>query len=213
VGSHGALGKSPGDHCFQAFGRRFDRRFWDGGVGLRGLLCDWTSRADARNLVRVSMATSHTITLKAGDAAPDFSAPTSGGGRLSLAELRGKHVVLYFYPKDDTPGCTKEACGIRDAYAEFERRGVVVLGVSTDSAASHDKFVKKFKLPFRLLADETREIVTAYGVWGEKMFMGRRYQGTHRVSFWIGPDGKIRKVWPQVKPELHAAEILHAIET
>jgi thioredoxin-dependent peroxiredoxin len=129
-----------------------------------------------------------------------------------LAELKGKNVVLYFYPKDDTPGCTKEACGFRDAFAEFEKAGAIVLGVSPDSVASHEKFTTKFKLPFPLLADPDKEIVQAYGVWGEKSFMGRKYLGTLRMTFLIGPDGRIRKIWPKVKPEEHAPEVLAALQ-
>lgn len=151
------------------------------------------------------------IKLKEGDMAPDFSAATNGGGHISLAELKGRDVILYFYPKDDTPGCTKEACNIRDNFSEFEKRGAVVLGVSTDPVKSHDKFVEKFKLPFRLLADEDKKIVQAYGVWGEKSFMGRKYMGTLRVTFLIGGDGRIRKIWPSVKPDEHAKEILAAL--
>ncbi len=149
--------------------------------------------------------------LKEGDVAPGFSAATNGGGRVSLADFKGKNVVLYFYPKDDTPGCTREACAFRDHFAEFQKRGAVVLGVSTDSAKSHDKFVEKFKLPFTLLADEDKKIVEAYGVWGEKTFMLRKYTGTFRVTFLIGPDGRIKKIWPKVKPEEHAAEVLAAL--
>ena len=154
------------------------------------------------------MAKELELKLKAGDVAPDFSVATSGGGKVSLADFKGKPVILYFYPKDDTPGCTKEACAFRDGFAEFKKRGVVVLGVSTDPVKSHDKFVEKFQLPFTLLADEDKRIVTAYGVWGEKSFMGRKYLGTHRVTFLIGPDGRIKKIWPQVKPDGHAAEVL-----
>jgi peroxiredoxin Q/BCP len=146
--------------------------------------------------------------LNEGDIAPEFSAATNSGGRVSLADFQGQNVVLYFYPKDDTPGCTKEACAFRDHFAEFKKRGAVVLGVSTDSAKSHDKFVGKYKLPFILLADEDKKMVAAYGVWGEKSFMGRKYQGTHRVTFLIGPDGRIKKIWPKVKPDEHAAEVL-----
>ena len=112
------------------------------------------------------MAKELELKLKAGDVAPDFSVATSGGGKVSLADFKGKPVILYFYPKDDTPGCTKEACAFRDGFAEFEKRGAVVLGVSTDPVKSHDKFVEKFQLPFTLLADEDKRIVTAYGVWG-----------------------------------------------
>jgi thioredoxin-dependent peroxiredoxin len=151
------------------------------------------------------------LTLKEGDKAPDFTSITNSGAKVSLKELKGKPVVLYFYPKDDTPGCTKEACAFRDAYADFEKAGAIVLGVSTDSVKSHGKFVEKFKLPFPLLADENKEIVQAYGVWGEKTFMGRKYLGTHRVTFLIGTDGRIAKIWPEVKPEQHAAEVLEAV--
>jgi len=151
------------------------------------------------------------LKLKAGDTAPEFSAAASGDGTVSLADLRGKNVVLYFYPRDDTPGCTKEACAFRDHFAEFKKAGAVVLGVSTDPVKSHDKFAAKFKLPFTLLADEDKKIVQAYGVWGEKSFMGRKYQGTHRVTFLIGPDGCIKKIWPKVKPDKHAEEVLAAL--
>ena len=151
------------------------------------------------------------LQLKEGDPAPAFDAATSGGGKLSLADFKGQHVILYFYPRDDTPGCTKEACAFRDDFAAFEKKGAVVLGVSPDSVKSHDKFVTKFKLPFTLLADEDKAIVQAYGVWGEKSFMGRKYLGVYRVTFLIGPDGVIKKIWPKVKPEEHAAEVLAAI--
>ena len=157
------------------------------------------------------MATTLELKLKEGDEAPAFSAPANGGGRLSLAELKGKNVILYFYPRDDTPGCTKEACAFRDHFAEFKKKGAVVLGVSTDPVKSHDKFVAKFKLPFTLLADEDQAIVQAYGVWGQKSFMGRKYLGTHRVTFLIGPEGRIKRIWPTVKPEEHAEEVLAAL--
>ena len=152
------------------------------------------------------------LKLKEGDKAPDFEAPTNGGGKVSLADFKGKHVVLYFYPRDDTPGCTKEACAFRDHFAAFKKKGAVVLGVSVDSAKAHDKFVTKYKLPFTLVSDEDKKIVEAYGVWGEKTFMGRKYLGTYRVTFLIGPDGRIKKIWPQVKPEEHAEEVLAALE-
>jgi thioredoxin-dependent peroxiredoxin len=157
------------------------------------------------------MAKAIELKLKEGDLAPEFSANTSGGEKLSLADLKGKNVILYFYPRDDTPGCTKEACAFRDHFADFKKKGAVVLGVSTDSAKSHDKFVDKFKLPFTLLADEDKKIVEAYGVWGEKSFMGQKYLGTHRVTFLIGPDGKIKKIWPTVKPDEHVGEVLAAL--
>ena len=148
------------------------------------------------------------LKLTEGDVAPEFEAPTNGGGRVSLAEFRGKNVILYFYPKDDTPGCKKEACGFRDRFAEFKKKGAVVLGISIDPVKSHNKFVEKYKLPFTLVADEDKKIVEAYGVWGEKTFMGHKYQGTHRVTFLIGADGRIKKIWPKVKTGEHAEEVL-----
>jgi peroxiredoxin Q/BCP len=157
------------------------------------------------------MAKAPELKLKEGDDAPTFTASTSGGGRVSLADFKGQNVILYFYPRDDTPGCTKEACAFRDHFAEFKKRGAVVLGVSIDPVKSHDKFVEKFKLPFTLLADEDKMMVQAYGVWGQKSFMGRKYLGTHRVTFLIGPDGKIKRIWPIVKPEEHAEEVLTAL--
>jgi len=157
------------------------------------------------------MAKEIQLALKEGDQAPNFSAATSGGGNVSLADYKGKNVILYFYPKDDTPGCTKEACAFRDYFADFKKKGAVVLGVSPDPVKSHDKFVEKFKLPFTLLADVDKKIVADYGVWGEKSFMGRKYMGTFRVTFLIGPDGRIKKIWPTVKPEEHAAEVLAAL--
>jgi thioredoxin-dependent peroxiredoxin len=158
------------------------------------------------------MAKAIELKLKEGDKAPEFSVNTSGGGKISLADYLGKNVILYFYPRDDTPGCTKEACAFRDHFAGFKKKGAVVFGVSPDSVKSHDKFVEKFKLPFTLLADEDKKIVEAYGVWGEKSFMGRKYFGANRVTFLIGADGKIKKIWPLVKPEEHAAEVLAALK-
>ncbi len=157
------------------------------------------------------MANDLKLKLKVGDQAPEFATTTNGGGQASLADFRGRNVILYFYPKDNTPGCNKEACAFRDHFAEFKRKGAVVLGVSTDSAKSHDKFVAKFNLPFTLLADEDKKIVRAYGVWGPKTFMGVNYEGTARVTFLIGPDGKIKKIWPKVKPGEHSEEVLAAL--
>lgn len=157
------------------------------------------------------MAKEIELKLQVGDQAPTFTVATSGGGKISLADYLGKNVILYFYPRDDTPGCTKEACAFRDGFADFKKRGAVIFGVSPDSVKSHDKFVEKFKLPFTLLADEDKKIVNDYGVWGEKSFMGKKYLGVYRVTFLIGPDGKIKKIWPTVKPEEHAAEVLAAL--
>src|SRR5580765_8009713 len=150
---------------------------------------------------RKTMAKQLELKLKEGDPAPQFTALTQDGKKVSLSDFRGKNVVLYFYPRDDTPGCTKEACAFRDDFAAFKKKGAVILGVSADPVKSHAKFVEKFKLPFTLLADEDKKIVEAYGVWGEKSFMGRKYQGIHRVTFLIGGDGKIKNIWPAVKPE------------
>lgn len=149
--------------------------------------------------------------LTVGTPAPDFTAAINGGGEVSLKSFRGSFVVLYFYPKDDTPGCTTEACGFRDAHFEYKKRGVVVLGVSKDSARKHDRFVEKHDLPFRLIADEDQKIVNAYQVWGEKKFMGRTYMGIHRVTYLIDPKGEIARVWSKVKPKDHAAEVLEAL--
>ena len=157
------------------------------------------------------MAKELELKLKEGDVAPEFTVATNGGGKISLADFRGKQVVLYFYPRDDTPGCTKEACSFRDNFAALKKKGAVVLGVSPDAVKSHDKFVEKFSLPFALLADDEKKIVNAYGVWGEKSFMGRKYLGVHRVTFLIGAEGRIRKIWPKVKPEEHVAEVLEAL--
>ncbi|HYV26637.1 MAG TPA: thioredoxin-dependent thiol peroxidase [Candidatus Eisenbacteria bacterium] len=158
------------------------------------------------------MAKQLELKLKEGDTAPQFTALTQDGKKVSLSDFRGKNVVLYFYPRDDTPGCTKEACAFRDDFAAFKRKGAVVLGVSTDSEKSHAKFATKFHLPFTLLADEDKSIVQDYGVWGPKQFMGMKFTGTHRVTFLIGPDGKIKKIWPKVKPAEHAQEVLAALE-
>ena len=151
------------------------------------------------------------LKLKEGDKAPAFTAATNGGGKVSLSDFKGKNVILYFYPKDNTPGCNKEACSFRDHWDEFKAKGAVILGVSTDSEKSHDKFVAKFKLPFTLLVDDDKKIVNDYGVYGPKTFMGVKYNGTSRVTFLIGPDGKIKKVWPKVKPADHAEEVLAAL--
>ena len=151
------------------------------------------------------------LKLSAGKMAPDFTAATQDGRRISLSDFKGQNVILYFYPKDDTPGCTKEACAFRDEFSAFKKQGAVVIGVSTDSAKSHARFAEKYKLPFTLVSDEDRAIVQAYGVWGEKRFMGRKYLGTHRITFLIGRDGRIKQVWPEVKPQEHVPQVLAAL--
>jgi peroxiredoxin Q/BCP len=148
-----------------------------------------------------------------GTPAPDFSLPDQHGTIHSLSQYLGKWVLLYFYPKDDTPGCTKEACAIRDADPDLSSLGAIVLGVSADSVKSHKKFAEKYNLAFPLLADEERQVVDAYGVWGAKKFMGREYEGILRTSFLIGPDGVIAKVYESVKPETHAEEVLADLRT
>ena len=146
--------------------------------------------------------------VEEGKPAPDFELPSDTGDTIKLSDLRGKPVVLYFYPKDDTPGCTAQACGIRDAYGEFEREGAVVLGVSADDESSHTKFRSKYDLPFALLADTDHTVSEAYGVWGEKTFMGKKYLGISRWTFVIAEDGTVRKVLPDVKPAEHADDVL-----
>jgi len=148
--------------------------------------------------------------LKERSVAPDFAAKDANGEIVRLKDLRGQKVVLYFYPRDDTPGCTKEACSFRDAFAQFKRRNIRILGVSVDSEASHSKFTAKYKLPFTLLADRDHAIADAYGVYGEKKFMGRTYMGVKRITYLIDEKGKIKKVFEKVKPEEHAQEVLDA---
>jgi len=143
-----------------------------------------------------------------GTIAPAFSLTDQDGNVHSLSAYKGKWVLLYFYPKDDTPGCTKEACTIRDIYSDFKKSKIVVLGVSADSVKKHKKFEEKYDLPFTLLADEDKEIIKKYGVWGKKKFMGREYMGISRSSFLIGPKGKIAKIYEKVKPPAHAGEVL-----
>jgi len=150
--------------------------------------------------------------LNIGDAAPDFTLSDQFGEIHQLSDYRGKKVVLYFYPKDDTPGCTKEACGFRDNFQEYRKRKMVVLGVSKDSTKSHVKFSEKYSLPFTLLSDDNNEVSQAYGVWGLKKFMGKEYYGINRMTFIIDEDGKILRIYEKVKPENHAEEILADID-
>lgn len=149
--------------------------------------------------------------LKEGDKAPSFSLPTDDGSTISLKDLKGKSVVLYFYPKDMTPGCTTEACDFRDSAAAFKKRKSVVLGVSRDSVSRHESFRDKYKLNFPLLADEDGEVCKAYGVWKEKSLYGRKFMGIERTTFVIGPDGKIKKIFAKVKVKGHAEAVLGEI--
>jgi thioredoxin-dependent peroxiredoxin len=148
----------------------------------------------------------------AGTPAPDFTLPASDGSEVTLSALRGQYVVLYFYPKDDTPGCTTEACSFRDNWHTLEQRGVRVLGISRDSVKSHQKFAEKYGLPFTLLSDEGGEVTEKYGVWVEKSMYGKTYMGIARVTFVVGPDGVISHVWEKVHPEGHAAEVLEFLD-
>ena len=146
-----------------------------------------------------------------GDAAPDFELESDEGAPIRLSELRGKPVVLYFYPKDDTPGCTKQACGFRDAYREYQERGAVVLGVSPDDVGSHREFKEKYNLPFALLADTEHEVADAYGVWGEKQYAGKTYTGINRSTFVIDPEGNIARAMYGVNAERNPADVLAAL--
>jgi peroxiredoxin Q/BCP len=148
--------------------------------------------------------------LKEGDKAPGFTAKDQDGGTVKLSDLKGKRVVLYFYPKDDTPGCTKEACSFRDAHDVYRKKNISVLGVSTDDERSHQKFISKFDLPFTLLADTEKKIVNDYGVWGEKSMYGRKYMGTMRKTFLIDERGRIVRIFDKVKVDEHADEVLKA---
>ncbi len=150
--------------------------------------------------------------VQEGQTAPDFSLLDQTGETVQLSALRGKHVVLYFYPKDDTPGCTKEACGFRDLHAEFEAAGAVILGVSPDSVKSHEKFRTKYDLPFRLLSDAEKEVVQLYGVWKEKSMYGRKYMGVERTTFVIDREGKVRKIFPKVKVTQHPEAVLATVK-
>lgn len=151
--------------------------------------------------------------LKVGQPAPDFELPDQSGEIHRLKDYRGRWVLVYFYPKDDTPGCTTEACAIRDKFLDFKKLKIQVFGVSADSVASHKKFIEKFDLSFTLLADINKEIIKKYGVWGKKKFMGREYDGIMRQSFLIDPQGAIAKIYDQVKPAIHAEEVLQNFET
>ncbi|MBN1204947.1 MAG: thioredoxin-dependent thiol peroxidase [Myxococcaceae bacterium] len=146
-----------------------------------------------------------------GAQAPDFQLPDHSGNTVSLSQLAGKNVVLYFYPKDDTPGCTVEACNFRDEHSALEKAGAVVLGVSPDNTKSHQKFATKFSLPFPLLADTEHKVADAYGVWGEKSLYGRKFLGITRATFLIDPQGRVKHVWPKVKVTGHVNEVLSVL--
>ncbi|GIV34098.1 MAG: peroxiredoxin [Chitinophagales bacterium] len=150
--------------------------------------------------------------LKEGDKAPAFKAKDQSGKTVSLSDFKGKKVILYFYPKDDTPGCTKEACSFRDDYASLKKKGFEVVGVSVDDEKSHKKFAEKYDLPFTLVADVDKAIVNAYGVWGEKTFMGKKYMGTNRVTFIIDEGGKIEKIITNVDTSNAARQVLDVLE-
>jgi thioredoxin-dependent peroxiredoxin len=150
--------------------------------------------------------------LSIGLAAPPFSLPDQAGRLQSLSDYRGKWVVLYFYPKDDTPGCTKEACGFRDAAADFSQKNAIVIGVSKDPVVSHSKFASKYHLAFPLLSDPTTETIKNYNAWGKKKFMGREFSGTKRITYLIDPEGKIHKIYLSVDPLVHARQIIDDIQ-
>jgi peroxiredoxin Q/BCP len=152
------------------------------------------------------------MSVEVSDKAPDFTLPVDGGGTVSLKALQGKPVVLYFYPKDDTSGCTAEACAFRDALPDFSKADAEVIGISRDSVASHDKFKKKFKLSFPLASDEDGKVCQAYGVWVEKSMYGRKYMGIERATFLLDAKGLVRKIWRKVKVPGHAQDVLKAAE-
>jgi peroxiredoxin Q/BCP len=153
------------------------------------------------------------MALAVGKKAPEFTLPGSNGEDVALKDFRGKTVVLYFYPKDDTPGCTKEACGFRDAWKTIQKANTIVLGVSADGSASHQKFRDKYRLPFPLLTDADRRVMTTYGAYGEKMMYGKKTTGVIRSTVWIGPDGKVKKHWKKVaSAEEHPARVMAALD-
>ena len=154
------------------------------------------------------------MAIQEGKAAPAFTLTDGAGKKVSLADFTGKNVILYFYPKDDTPGCTKEACGFRDAWKTIQKANTVVLGVSADAAASHQKFRDKYKLPFPLLTDADRKVMSAYGAYGDKVMYGKKTKGVIRSTVWIGPDGKVRKHWARVADAgAHPDQVLAALES
>jgi peroxiredoxin Q/BCP len=153
------------------------------------------------------------MTIEEGKAAPLFTLADAQGNQVALKDLRGKNVIVYFYPKDDTPGCTKEACGFRDLWADVQALDAVVLGISPDDGAAHQKFVAKYDLPFTLLSDPDRKVMTEYGAYGEKVMYGKTTMGVIRSTVWVGPDGKVKKHWRRVaKAETHPDQVLKALQ-
>ena len=154
------------------------------------------------------------MAIEEGKAAPVFTLQDTDGNKVTLKDFKGKHVIVYFYPKDDTPGCTKEACGFRDLWSDIQALGTVVLGVSPDDGASHRKFIDKYQLPFTLLSDPDKKMMGKYGAWGEKNLYGKITTGVIRSTVWIGPDGKVKKHWRRVpKAEAHPAKVLEALQS
>jgi peroxiredoxin Q/BCP len=152
------------------------------------------------------------MAIEEGKAAPAFTLKDAAGNKVALRDFKGKHVILYFYPKDDTPGCTKEACGFRDLWGEIEKQDAVVLGVSPDDGESHGRFADKYQLPFTLLSDPDKKVMEKYGAWGEKTMYGKKTMGVIRSTVWIGPDGKVKKHWKRVgKAETHPQKVLEAL--
>jgi peroxiredoxin Q/BCP len=153
------------------------------------------------------------MAIEEGKAAPPFTLTDTTGHRISLKDFKGKHVIVYFYPKDDTPGCTKEACGFRDLWRDIQKRGAVVLGVSPDPGEAHQKFAKKYRLPFPLLSDPDKKVMSRYGAWGEKVLYGKKTTGVIRSTVWIGPDGVVVKHWKKVPSAAeHPARVLEALK-
>ncbi|MGA8258676.1 MAG: thioredoxin-dependent thiol peroxidase [Arenicellales bacterium] len=152
------------------------------------------------------------MTIEEGKMAPQFTLQDAGGNKVALKDFRGRNVIVYFYPKDDTPGCTKEACGFRDLWKDIEKEGTVVLGISPDDGRSHSRFAAKYKLPFTLLSDPERKVMARYGAWGEKMMYGRKTTGVIRSTVWVGPDGKVVRHWRRVaKAADHPLKVLEAL--
>jgi thioredoxin-dependent peroxiredoxin len=153
------------------------------------------------------------MAIEEGKAAPAFTLPDAAGNKVSLKDFKGRNVIVYFYPKDDTPGCTKEACGFRDLWKDIQKLDAVVLGISPDDGASHGKFAVKYRLPFTLLSDPDKKVMEKYGAWGEKMMYGRKTTGVIRSTVWVGPDGKVKKHWKKVpKAEAHPQKVLEALQ-